>query len=104
MGPLPIVATFCRQLGIPALVDKHVASPENISSGEVVVAMIMDTLTGRSPLYKVSESFQHQDIELLFGREIELDHFNDNNLGKVLDNIHATGSSQLFSKISWQAC
>lgn len=104
VGPLPIVASFCRKLGIPALVDKHVVSPENISSGEVVMAMIMDTLTGRNPLYKVSETFQHQDIGLLFGREIELRHFNDNNLGKVLDNIHASGSSQLFSKIAWQAC
>ena len=104
VGSLPIVASFCRKLGIPALVDKHVASPDNISSGEVVVAMIMDTLTGRNPLYKLCETFQYQDIGLLFGRDIDISHFNDNNLGKVLDNIHAAGSSQLFSKISWQAC
>ncbi len=104
VGSLPIIASFCRKLGIPELIDKHVTSPENISSGEVVMAMIMDTLTGRSPLYKLSGFFQHQDVELLLGRDIELRHFNDNNLGKVLDNIHAVGSSQLFSKISWNAC
>ena len=104
VAALPIIANFCQQLGINRIVDKQIDSPENISSGQVVVGMVMDTLSGRSPLYKLHEYFDGQDTELLFGTELKPSDFNDNNVGKVLDNIHAYGASQLFSQITYSAC
>jgi len=101
---LPVIANFLQKLGVTALVDTHVSSPQNISSGQVVSGMVMDTLAGRSPLYKLHEFFIGQDTELLFGSDLKAEDFNDNNVGKVLDNIHAYGASKLFSQISWQAC
>lgn len=101
---LPVIANFLQKLGVIALVDRCVPSPENISSGQVVVGMVMDTLAGRSPLYKLADFFVGQDTELLFGSPLEASDFNDNNVGKVLDNIHSYGASKLFSQISWQAC
>lgn len=101
---LPIIANFCQELGITRIVDNQVDSPENISSGQVVVGMIMDTLSGRSPLYKLHEYFDGEDTELIFGTKLESSDFNDNNVGKVLDNIHAHGASQLFSQITYNAC
>ncbi len=103
VGPLPIISHFCRQIGIVDLVNKHIPSPENIDSGDVVLAMIMDTLTGRSPLYKLTHNFAHDDVPLLFGKDINNDDFNDHNVGKVLDRIHQYGASQLFSQISFRA-
>ena len=104
VAALPIIANFCQELGITRLVDKQVKSPENISSGQVVVGMVMDTLSGRSPLYKLHEYFEGQDTELIFGTKLKPSDFNDNNVGKVLDNIHAYGASQLFSQITYSAC
>lgn len=101
---LPIVSNYLQKLGVTALVDAKVDSPQNIRSGQVVAGMVMDTLCGRSPLYKLNEFFIGQDMELLFGSELEPGDFNDNNVGKVLDNIHAYGCSQLFSQLSWGAC
>ena len=103
VGSLPIIAHFCQGLGITKMVSDCIESPQNISSGQVVVGMIMDTLTGRSPLYHLSENFECQDMELLFGKGLSQKDFNDDNVGKVLDNIHAYGSSQLFSQISYAA-
>lgn len=100
---LPIVANFCQELGITRIVDQQVGSPENISSGQVVVGMIMDTLSGRSPLYKLHDYFVGQDMELLFGSKLVPEDFNDNNVGKVLDNIHDYGASKLFSQIAFNA-
>jgi transposase len=104
VASLPIVAHFLQKLGITALIDREIPSPQNISSGQVVAAMVMDTLTGRNPLYKLHEFFNGQDTALLFGRDLAPEDFNDNNLGKVLDNIHAYGAGKLFSQVSWQAC
>ena len=101
---LPIIANFLQKLGVTALVDRHVDSPQNIRSGQVVAGMVMDTLAGRSPLYKLHEFFIGQDTELIFGDKLEPSDFNDNNVGKVLDNIHAYGASKLFSQIAYQAC
>lgn len=104
VASLPIVANFLQKLGITALVDTHVDSPQNITSGQVVAGMVMDTLAGRSPLYKLHEFFVGQDTELIFGSPLAAEDFNDNNVGKVLDNIHSYGASKLFSQASWQAC
>jgi transposase len=104
VASLPIVSNFLQKLGITALVDAHVDSPQNITSGQVVAGMVMDTLAGRSPLYKLHEFFVGQDTELIFGSPLKPDDFNDNNVGKVLDNIHGYGASKLFSQVSWQAC
>lgn len=104
VASLPIIANFLQKLGVTSHVDKHVASPQNISSGQIVSAMVMDTLAGRSPLYKLHEFFIGQDTELIFGSSLAASDFNDNNVGKVLDNIHTYGASKLFSQISWEAC
>lgn len=104
VAALPIIANFCQELGLTRQVDKQIDSPENISSGQVVVGMVMDTLSGRSPLYKLNEYFEGQDTELIFGTKLKPSDFNDNNVGKVLDNIHAYGASQLFSQITYGAC
>ena len=101
---LPIISNFLQKIGVTQLVDSKVDSPQNISSGQVVAGMVMDTLSGRSPLYHLSGFFVGQDMELLFGSALNPSDFNDNNVGKVLDNIHSYGASKLFSKISWQAC
>jgi transposase len=45
-----------------------------------------------------------EDTELIFGSPLAPEDFNDNNVGKVLDNIHSYGASKLFSQVSWQAC
>lgn len=54
---LPIISNYLQKLGVTALVDSKVDSPENINSGQVVAGMVMDTLCGRSPLYKLNEFF-----------------------------------------------
>jgi hypothetical protein len=101
---LPIISNFLQKLGVTELVDSKADSPQNISSGQVVAGMVMDTLSGRSPLYHLSGFFVGQDMELLFGSTLKPSDFNDDNVGEVRSNIHIDGVSKRFSKVSWQAC
>jgi hypothetical protein len=41
------------------------------------LGLVMDTLSGRTPLYRLDEFFQDKDTELLLGKRINAAVFND---------------------------
>ncbi|MEX1327494.1 MAG: DUF4277 domain-containing protein [Desulfobacterales bacterium] len=41
------------------------------------IGLVMDTLSGRTPLYRLDEFFQDKDTELLLGKRINAAVFND---------------------------
>jgi transposase len=101
---LPIIAAFCHKIGIGHIINGSINSNAGIDPGTVIIAMILDTLSGRTPLYRLHEFFQRQDTELLLGREIDSERFNDDLLGRTLDHLHEAGSMKIFTEISLKAC
>jgi transposase len=101
---LPIVAAFCHKIGIGNSINSSIESNADIDAGTIVTAMILDTLSGRTPLYRFYEFFQRQDTELLLGRDIAPERFTDDTLGRTLDRIHRAGTMKLFTEISLKAC
>ena len=65
-----------------------------ISPGRVVLAMILDALSGRSPLFRLHEFFEGKDTELLLGEKIEPAQLNDWTLGRVLDRLYEYGTQK----------
>lgn len=102
-GFLPLAAAYCRQLGIIDLVNRLVPSKMKISPGIIVQAMVLDTLAGRSPLYRLEEFLAGQDIELLLGSDINATDFNDTNVGRSLDAIFDAGASKILTEIGVNA-
>jgi len=101
---LPIISAFCHKIGIPQSVNAHVSSQADIDAGTMVTAMMLDTLSGRTPLYRFHEFFRYQDTELLLGRPIAAERFNDDVLGRTLDRLHDAGTMKVFTDISLRAC
>ena len=101
---LPIVSAFCRMIGISQSINASINSTADIDAGTVVLAMILDTLSGRTPLYRFHKFFQRQDTELLLGREIDPERFTDDVLGRALDRLHNAGTMKIFTEISLKAC
>lgn len=64
---LPIIASYCRRLGLVEIVNRPVPVEMEIEPGVIALGMVLDTLSGRSPLYHLEASFDHCDRELLFG-------------------------------------
>jgi len=54
---LPIVAAFARKLGIIEEVDRLIDGQMELSPGIVVLGLILDTLSGRTPLFRLHECF-----------------------------------------------
>ena len=104
VGELPVIASFCRKIGIPDIIDRLCPSQASVASGTVVTAMVLDILSGRSPLYRVEDFWRQQDTELVLGEEIDASALNDDALGRTLDRIHEAGTMKIFTEISLAAC
>ena len=89
-GHVPTAAAYCRGLGLVEVVNHIVSSQMDLRPGVVVQAMVLDTLSGRSPLYRIKEFLAGQDVELLVGEDLPANAFSDINVGRSLDAIFET--------------
>jgi len=103
VGHLPIVKQFAKQINLVDTINTMVKSQMQLPPGQAVLAMVLDTLSGRTPLYRLKEFFQEKDTELMLGSQIDPELFCDHNLGRVLDKIFDTGTQAIFSQLSQNA-
>lgn len=103
VGHLPIVKAFAQKIKLVETFDTMVNSRMDLSPGTCVLAMVLDTLSGRTPLYRLEAFFNEKDTELLLGREVEPGRFGDHNVARVLDKIFDTGTHKIFSRIAQNA-
>jgi len=93
-GPAPIIVNLCRQLGIEETVNSVVPWDDKqclLDPGTLVLALIVNILCRRDPLYRVKEFYQEQDVALLFGKGVEVSNLNDSAFGHTLDKIFKAG-------------
>ena len=100
---LPIIKAFANKIGLVEIINRVVPSRMKVSMGHVVLAMVIDTLSGRSPLYRLTEFYDGKDTELLLGEEIDPEDFRDHNLGRVLDAIFKAGTVMVFGEVARMA-
>ena len=48
----PAISLFCDKIGLPAIVNKALDCNIEIDCGKVVKGLILNTLSGRDPLYR----------------------------------------------------
>lgn len=100
---LPIVKEYLRQIKLTETIDSMVESQMELSPGVAVMAMVLDTLTGRTPLYRLVNFYRKKDGELLLGKAVAPELFSDHNLGRVLDKIYETGTQKIFGQLAQNA-
>jgi len=103
VGHLPIVKAFAQKIKLVETFDAMVNSQMDLSAGTCVLAMVLDTLSGRTPLYRLEAFFHEKDTELLLGQKVEPGIFGDHNVARVLDKIFDTGTHKIFSSIAQNA-
>jgi len=102
-GHLPLVAEFCRRIGLADAVNAAVPTEMAVDVGIVVQFMVLDTLSGRSPLYRLERFAESVDTGLLLGKKIPAVAFNDTTLGRAMDAIYDVGTEQIFSQVAFRA-
>ena len=103
VGYLPIIAAYVKRLGVVEEVNRLCRSDSDVGAGEMVLALILDTLSGRRPLYRLEERFGELDTQLLFGDHIDPSKFNDDAAGRTLDLLHEVNTGAVFSAVALRA-
>jgi transposase len=100
---LPIIKAYADQLGLVSLINHYVPTEMEVDAGTVVLGLVLDTLSGRSPLYRLEEFFARQDTALLLGKTLPPHAFNDDTVGRVLDRLYDMGTMKLFTACAVRA-
>ena len=100
---LPIVTAFASKLGLVELINHLIPCEMEVEPGVIFLGMILDTLSGRSPLYLLENLFDQQDTGLLLGKELPPGYFADHNVARVMDRAYDIGSTRIYSEIARRA-
>jgi len=100
---LPIIKAYADQLGLVGLINHYVPTEMEVDAGTIVLGLVLDTLSGRSPLYRLEEFFAQQDTELLLGKALPPQAFTDDTVGRVLERLYDFGTMRLFTACAVRA-
>jgi hypothetical protein len=100
---LPILKAYADQLGLVSLINHYVPTAMEVDAGTGVLALVLDTLSGRSPLYRFAAFFPQQDTALLLGKAVPPQALNDDPVGRVLDRLYDFGTMRLFTACAVRA-
>ena len=103
---LGIIAGIVDHIGLVDEINRQVGTnaQEHISAGTVVKAMILNFLGFLSrPLYLLSQFFIGKPVEHLLGKGIEVEHLNDDKIGRTLDALWEADLSSVFVGVSLKA-
>jgi len=103
---LGIVAGICHEIGLVETINALLPTPSGrkVSCGTATLAMILNGLgfTGRA-LYLMPEYMANKPVKLLTGEDVEASDFNDDTLGRALDELFQAGITELFAQIAQDA-
>ena len=100
---LPMVKAYADKIGLVEAMNQLVPTEMAIDPGTIVLGMILDTLSGRSPLYRLAEFFACQDTALLLGKAVAPGAFDDDTVGRVLDWLYDPGTMKVFTACAVRA-
>ena len=93
---LPLVKAYADNIGLVEVINQVVPTEMEVDPGTIVLGMILDTLSGRRPLYRLEEFFTHQDTALLLGKAGAPEVCHDDTVGRILERLYAVGTMKIF--------
>jgi len=102
---LGIVAGICQEISLVEKIDAQVkASDRKVSCGKGTQAIILNALgfVGRA-LYLMPDYLVNKPVDLLIDPNLTADDFNDDTLGRCLDDLYAAGVTEVFYQVASQA-
>jgi len=102
---LGIVAGICQEISLIEQIDTQVKSSDRkVSCGRGAQAMILNALgfVGRA-LYLMPDYLHNKPVDLLIDPDLTADDFNDDTLGRCLDDLYTAGVTEVFYKVASHA-
>lgn len=102
---LGIVAGICQEISLVETVDSRVKSGNRkVSCGKGTQAIILNALgfVGRA-LYLMPDYLRNKPVDVLIDPDLTADDFNDDTLGRCLDDLYAAGVTEVFYQVAAHA-
>ena len=102
---LGIVAGICHEIGLIEAINQAVGpSQRKVSCGAAVQAMVLNALgfSGRA-LYLMPQYMANKPVDLLIAPGLEAEDFNDDTLGRSLDQLYEAGVTEVFAQVASRA-
>lgn len=102
---LGIVAGICHEIGLIEAVDQAVGpSQRKVSCGAAVQAMVLNALGFSSrALYLMPQYMVNKPVELLIAAGLQAEDFNDDTLGRSLEQLYEAGVTDVFAQVAARA-
>ncbi len=102
---LGIVTGICQEISLIETINERVkTSNRKVSCGQGTQAMILNALgfVGRA-MYLMPDYLHNKPVDLLIDADLTADDFNDDTLGRCLDDLYAAGVTEVFYQVAAQA-
>src|SRR5665648_1103736 len=102
-GATGLILALCNEIKLVEHINHAVTwdpTQWKVSPGEHILALVINTLCGRVPLYRVHEFYEEQDVEGLFGVGRKAEDFNRFALGRALDTVYDAGACSIFTGLT----
>jgi hypothetical protein len=100
---LPIIKAYADRLGLVRTSNDLVPTEMAVDVGTIVLGLVVDTLSGRSPLDRLEEFFAHQDTALLLGKALPPQALSADTVGRALDRLDDMGTRKIFTACAVRA-
>ena len=102
---LGIVAGICHEIGLIEQINRVAGRSERkVSCGAAVQAMVLNALgfTSRA-LYLMPQYLHNKPVDLLVEQDLSAEDFNDDTLGRSLDQLFEAGVTEVFAEVAAHA-
>jgi transposase len=102
---LGIVAGICHEIGLMEAIDQAVGPSERkVSCGAATLAMVLNGLGFSSrALYLIPQYLHNKPVDLLIAPDLTAEDFNDDTLGRSLDELFEKGVTEVFAQVARRA-
>ena len=102
LGPLPLLNRFLERLGIEALLERFVPADarSRISHARCLGVLLRSILVEREPVYRQAEVARAFAPEAFGLASEELDHLDDDRVGRALDHLFDADRGALLTEVS----
>lgn len=103
IGFAAVARALLDRVGVVDFFNDHLSwdpSRTKVSPGQRLLALILGTLPGRPPLYKMEEFFERRSVTgVVIGKDVRPEDLNDDALARALDLLAQTHPERLFSAL-----
>jgi transposase len=100
-----IVTGISREIELVETIDQKVGeNGRKVSCGKGTLAMIQNALGFSSrALYLMPDYIRNKPVDILIGPGLEAEDFNDDTLGRCLDDLYTCGVTEVFASVASKA-